>query len=102
MGPFVPGIATQSRPADGELFGFFRLGFAHLHKQGLDPVAGPRGFAQEDQARFDIRVVIEAADIDALAQVFPAVMRHQLFQQPFEGDPMQRIFCVHNLHLRAH
>src|SRR3990167_5641913 len=60
--------------------------------QRLDLLPRPGGLAQESQAGLDARVALEAADIDARRQAVPAQFRHQVVEDGFQGDAMQRVF----------
>ena len=50
---------------------------------------GPRGFAQEFEARFDAGLLGKAIDRDLFSQPFPAVVFHQSGEDHLQGDAVQ-------------
>ena len=74
------------------LWHFLRLEIRHrVEVEALHLGPGPRGLAQELQARFHAGIGKEAVDPDPLAQLFPAVVRLQLRHHHFESDAMKWI-----------
>lgn len=66
--------------------------------QVFDFLAGPIGFAQELQARFDAWIMGEAIDGDSVSKFSPAVIFYQIGQNFLEGDPMQGIISLSFIH----
>ena len=64
----------------------------------LDLLPRPRRAAQELQARRDARVLLEAADVDFLAERRPAVVRNQIGQHALECDAVQRVLRLDAIH----
>jgi hypothetical protein len=60
--------------------------------EALDLLASPGRLAEELEAGGDARLAGEAADGDALAELFPAEESHQVADHGLEGDAVQRIF----------
>ena len=56
----------------------------HIEIEHLHALSCPRRPAEKFQARCDARVVVEAADIDPVAQALPAIEIDQLVQQLFQ------------------
>ena len=54
--------------------------------EALQFFPGPRGFAQEFEARFDAGVLGKAIDRDLFPRLFPAVVFHQPGEDHLQGD----------------
>ena len=63
----------------------------HVEVQAFDLVARPGRLAQEFQAGGDAGFAGKAADVDALAQAVPTVVRRQRGDDGFELDAVQRV-----------
>lgn len=63
----------------------------HVEIQAFDLVTRPRGFTQKLQARSNAGFTGKAANVNALAQAVPTIMRRQRGDDGFELDAVQRI-----------
>jgi hypothetical protein len=59
--------------------------------QRFDLFSGPGIFSQKFQAGFDTGIIRETLDSDAFSHFTPAVMLHQVGQDHFQRDTVQRI-----------
>src|SRR5690606_37232649 len=69
---------------------FLFIGYV-MYVQVFYLFAGPGCSAQKFEARFDARVVGEAAVVDHVAQHFPAVKTYQFTDHVFQGFAVQRV-----------
>src|ERR1700678_1025188 len=67
------------------------LGGFPVHVDRLDLRAGPWRPSQENEARLDARVEEKAPDFDPSAQFLPAILPHELGQEPLERDAVKRV-----------
>ena len=65
---------------------------SEVNIQGFNLLARPRRAAQKLEARFNTRIEIEAANLNALAQFCPAIMLHEPGKNHLERNPVERIF----------
>ena len=68
-----------------------RTGSKLGNKPAFDLLARPRHFSQERQAGFDRGIELEAPDRDAPSHLAPPMSLHQLIDDAFQRDAVQRI-----------
>ena len=61
-------------------------------------LAGPLGFTQKLQARFNAWIVSEAIDSDTASKFLPAIIFNQLGQNFLECDSVQRVVLLIVIH----
>jgi hypothetical protein len=63
-----------------------------LHVEFFDLLPGPGRAAEKLQARFDTGLEIEAADVDSVTELGPAVLVDETREHHLQRDSMERIF----------
>jgi len=75
-----------------------RFFIEHVEIQLLHLGSGPRVPAQEFEAGFHGRVVVEALDSDMDTQLTPAVMLNEFIEHHFQRNSMQRVVDLFHIH----